>query len=78
MDENSRQILSKIYQAARRTNDGFVISVDIGVRGEERERICQNLTNYGYITKLQYLGKDKIQCQITEEIENYFMKESKL
>lgn len=72
MDEATQSVLAKIYTATKNTSDGYVVSVSIGVRSDKRKAICSWLESNGYITKVNYIGQDKIQCQITDKAKYYF------
>ncbi len=69
---NSDHVLKIIYDAARNTPDNYVISVNIGIHGDERINVCDRLVNCGFISNVNYIGKDKIQCQVSSKTFDYF------
>ena len=72
MDEITQSILAKIYNATKNTSDDYAVSVSIGVRSDKRNDVCYWLEANGYITNVNYIGQDKIQCQITDKAKRYF------
>lgn len=72
MDETTQSVLAKVYNAAKNTSDGYTVSVSIGVRSDKRQDVCSWLESNGFITKVNYIGQDKIQCQITDKAKRYF------
>ena len=72
MDEVTQRVLAKIYEATKNTIDGYTVGVSIGIRSDSRREVCSWLVDHGYITKVTFVGQDKIQCQITEKTKHYF------
>jgi hypothetical protein len=55
--DDARKVLFIIWEAAKKTNNGYVFSVDIGLRCEDRINVCNYLENGGYI-------QSQIRCQL--------------
>lgn len=72
MDATTKNVLSKIYDATKCTTDGYAVCVTIGIRSDNRRNVCTWLENNGYITGIDYIGQDKIRCQITEKTRMIF------
>ena len=72
MDEIIEGVLSQICNVTKHTGDGYAVCVTLGVRSDSRKKVCSWLENNGYITKVTYIGQDKVQCQITEKTRKYF------
>ncbi len=64
MRDDARKVLFIIWEAAKKTNNGYVFSVDIGLRCEDRINVCNYLENGGYISKVDYHGQSQIRCQL--------------
>lgn len=72
MDITTRNVLSKIYDATICTADGYAVCVTIDIRSDSRKNVCSWLENNGYITRVDYIGQDKVRCQITEKTRKFF------
>ena len=72
MDELTQKVLTQIYDASKYTTDGYAIGVSIGIRSDVRKTVCSWLESNGYITRVDYIGQDKVRCQITERTINFF------
>lgn len=63
----NEEILKLIYIKAKNTKDDFIKEIDLGVKGQERNNICNYLQKNGYISRTQYIGKSKVQCQVKQK-----------
>lgn len=66
MEERLKAVLMKIYEAAENP-DGFIPSVDIQLRGEERQSVIDKLTSLGFIEKVSPHGRTMVGCILTPE-----------
>ena len=73
MDEITRETLTRIYDAAKNTSDGYTMGVSIDIRSDTRQEVCSWLESQGYITKVELFGQDKVRCQVTEKTYRFFM-----
>lgn len=65
MDKKTMEVLKAIVEAARPTEDGYAIYVELPVKNsDERKAICDKLERYGYISKVEACGQKNIQCQV--------------
>ena len=65
MSEKAREALKNIVRAAERTEDGYVMQVEIPARdSDERRRICTELTARGCISSVEPYGRNYIRCQV--------------
>ena len=72
MDDATKKVLTKIYDVAKCTTDGYVVCASIDICSDYRTKVCSWLERNGYITRVDYIGQDKVRCQITEKTRNYF------
>lgn len=65
MDQRTKESLKVIVDAAKKTPDGFVMSVELPVKNsDERKVACTELEREGYISKVDVHGQKYIQCQV--------------
>jgi len=65
MSEQAKEALRVIVEAAERTEDGYVMQVEIPARdSDERRRICTELTARGCISSVDPYGRNYIRCQV--------------
>lgn len=67
-------VLQKLYDAAIKTADNYVICCDISLRSDQRKEVCTWLQNNGFIENYKSIGKTKVQCQVTQKTMEYFIK----
>lgn len=70
MERKYSDVLYILYDAAKHTSDGFIISTEIN-RNDKKE-ICSWLEFNGYIENVSYHGKHNVSCQVTNKTFDYF------
>ena len=68
MDEKFLNILEKLHHLSSKNQDGWVVSLDLGVRGEKFDCICNFLRDNDFVTKLEKIGQTKITCHVTQKL----------
>ena len=72
MSEKAKAALKVIADAAKKTSDGFVVSVSLPVSSsDEREEVCKELITLGCISHVSYHGRKKVQCQLEQNACDY-------
>lgn len=67
MDKKTMESLKLIVDAARKTEDGYVVYVELPVKNsDERKVICDELESCGYISKVEPYGRKYIRCQVEQ------------
>lgn len=67
MDKKTMESLKLIVDAARKTEDGYVVCVELPVKNsDERKAICDELESCGYISKVEPYGRKYIRCQVEQ------------
>lgn len=65
MSEKAREALKDIVKEAERTEDGYVMRVEIPARdSDERKEIYTELMAYGCISSVEPFGRNYIRCQV--------------
>lgn len=68
MNESYKKVLKELKEKAKETTDGYLISVSLGVRGDERLEMVRFMEEEGYIEKVELLGKYNIRCKVTQKL----------
>ena len=69
MEKKYEDVLRIIYEVGRTP----IPPTDIGMAGKEKEKICEWLTDNGYIENVHYRGMFNITCDITPKTLDYFL-----
>lgn len=72
MKKRYEDVLRKVYDRFIETGRTHVTEIETGVRGSEKESICQWLVQNGYIENVDYYGPEYIACDITDKTIDYF------
>ena len=72
MEKQYEDVLVKLYDDAKKTNDHTTLATDIGIRDDDRPRICEWLEMQGYIENVSGNGKTNVQCHVTDKTFEYF------
>ena len=69
ISEEAYVLLQAIIEKAKPTKDNYVISVDIPptIHHDKKKELADELQQAGYIERVDFLGQDKLRCQVTPE-----------
>lgn len=75
MDEMNLHVLEKLHRLSVNNKDGWIPGLNLGVRGEKFQSICDFLCDNGYVIKLKKNGQTYISCYVTQKLRDYFKEE---
>ena len=69
MKAGAYQLLQCLKEKAMLTNDKYVVLATIpsNIHRDNRKSLADELEHGRYICKVNFIGKDKIQCELTEK-----------